>query len=127
MREDHIARGFGGVAYHIFIQPDGEAIITRPFNEKGYHVSKHNEGSIGICLAGNDKFTQRQFDALRYKLDSIFLTYNIKKTELFVHAQFDTAIKQGKTCPNIRINDLLLWYYNTVGEQAIANYIYKES
>lgn len=127
MRENHKARGFADISYHLIIQPDGECVNGRPLNQIGAHVKGHNTGSIGICLVGTDKYTQKQFDVLRYKMDSLFLTFNIKKTEIFTHAQFDTAIEQRKSCPNIRINDILLWYYNIVGEQAIAPYLYKES
>lgn len=123
---DHRARGFDGIGYHILIEPDGQCHNGRPFNEVGAHVKGHNEGSIGICLVGTDKFTRRQFDVLRYKLDSIFLTYNIKKTELFCHNQFDSAIAQGKVCPSMRINDILCWYYQVSGEQTIEPYLLKE-
>lgn len=126
MRANHKARGFSDISYHLIIQPDGECVNGRPFNQVGAHVKHHNEGAIGICLIGKDKFTQRQFDALRYKIDSILLTYSIKKTEIFCHNQFDTAIEQGKVCPSMRINDILCWYYNIVGEPAIASYLYKE-
>jgi len=127
MRADHIKnRGFTDIAYHILIEPDGQCLNGRPLNQVGSHVKHHNEGAIGICLVGKDKFTQRQFDALRYKIDSILLTYPINKTEIYLHSQFDTAKEQGKTCPNMSINNILLWYYKVIGEQAIANYLYKE-
>jgi N-acetylmuramoyl-L-alanine amidase len=123
MRKDHLLRGFKDIAYHKIIQPDGQVDDGRPLNIVGSHVAGHNTGNIGICLVGDTKFTQAQWDALRRTLDGIFLTYNIPKTELHCHYQFDTAIKQGKTCPNIPINVLTLWYYQTVGEQAIAPYL----
>jgi N-acetylmuramoyl-L-alanine amidase len=126
MRHDHLLRGFKDIAYHKIIQPNGEVQDGRPLNIEGSHVSQHNKGNIGICLVGNTLFTQAQWNALRNTLDGIFLTYSIPKTELHCHYQFDTAIKQGKTCPNVPINVILLWYYETVGEQAIAPYLLKE-
>ena len=30
--------------------------------------------------------------------------------DIYCHYEFDTAIAQGKTCPNIRSVDLVSWY-----------------
>jgi hypothetical protein len=127
IRKDHIARGFEDVGYHIVIQPDGQCDHGRPLNRVGAHVEGMNTGSIGIALVGHDKFTRQQFDTLRYNIDGLLLRYmDIKKTEIYCHSQFESAIKQGKTCPNIPINVLLCWYYQIVGEQAIAPYLLKK-
>lgn len=123
LRAGHLARGFSDIGYHKVIHLDGTVEDGRPLNQVGAHVEGANTGSIGICLVGGDRFTRAQFDALRRTLDGIFLTYSIPKTELYCHYQFDSAQKQGKTCPNLPINVLLLWYWNVVGEQAIAPYI----
>lgn len=123
--KDHKARGFKGVGYHIVIQPDGEAINTRPLNAVGAHCLGQNDQAIGICLIGSDKFTQKQFDVLRYKLDSIYLTYGIPKHKIYCHYQFDSAQKQGKTCPNIPINHLLYWYWSH-DDKIISDFIYRE-
>lgn len=123
MRKDHLLRGFRDIAYHKIIQPDGQVDDGRPLNVVGAHVLSHNFGNLGICLVGNDQFTRAQWDALRRTLDGIFLTYSIPKNALFAHCQFDTAIKEGKSCPNVPINDILVWYYEIMGEQAIANHI----
>jgi hypothetical protein len=41
------------------------------------------------------------------KIDNLRQVYGIPMWEVYTHAQFDTAISQGKTCPNIKINHLL--------------------
>jgi len=124
IREDHIVnRKFDDIGYHMVIQPDGQVDNGRPLNKVGAHVEGHNIGSIGLCLIGTDKYSTVQMEALRYKMDSLFLTYNIKKTEIYCHNQFDSAIKQGKSCPNIPINVILVWYYNISREPAIAPYL----
>ena len=124
LREQHKKRGFDDIGYHILINPDGQVDHTRPFNEVGVHVSGHNTGAIGICLVGTNKYTKEQFMALRYQIESLLLTYmGIKKTDIFCHYQFDTAIKQGKTCPNIPINILLLWYYEIVSDKELEPYL----
>lgn len=124
IRYDHIHnRGFEDIGYHVVIQPDGQVDLGRPFNFVGAHVEGHNVGNLGIMLIGTDKFTRAQFDALRRTIDGILMTYSIRKSEIYCHNQFDTAQKQGKTCPNIPINVLLCWYHEIVGEQAIAPYV----
>ena len=111
IRKWHKARGFVDVGYHGVIQPSGEFQKGRGLNIKGAHVKGHNEGNIGICLIGTDKFTSKQFATLRYHLDAMYMLYPIEDYGLFTHAQFDSAIKQGKTCPNIPINNLFAWYF----------------
>ncbi len=103
----HKDRGFAKIGYHFLIQPDGEIQNGRPLNENGAHVLGGNYGNVGICLVGKDKFTKAQFDKLLYVLESLRQTYNIKPWEVYCHSQFESAIKQGKTCPNIKPNHLV--------------------
>jgi len=108
---DHKIRGFEKIGYHCVIQPDGQIELGRGLNEKGAHCIEANHDSIGICLIGNDKFTREQFKRLRYYIDSIMLTYHhMRKHDIYCHYQFKSAQDQHKTCPNIKINDLLAWY-----------------
>jgi N-acetylmuramoyl-L-alanine amidase len=123
LRKGHLARGFSDIGYHKVIHIDGTVSDGRPMNVVGAHVEGANTGSIGIALVGTDRFTRAQFDALRRTLDGIFMTYSIPKQNLYCHYQFASAQKQGKTCPNLEINTLLLWYWNVIGEQAIAPYL----
>jgi hypothetical protein len=118
IRKWHLARGFDDIGYHMVIQPSGEVGRGRSLTVRGAHVKGHNEGNIGICLIGRDKFTTAQFKALRYKLDSLMLIYPISFSNIFCHYQFDP----NKTCPNININDLLTWYI-TKDEAIISSYI----
>jgi len=111
IRRDHLKRGFSDVGYHGVIQPDGEWERGRGLNEKGAGVEGDNDGNIHICLVGETLYTKEQFKTLRYRLDSIFMVYSIKPWDLYCHYQFRSAIKQGKTCPNIPINQLLIWYH----------------
>jgi hypothetical protein len=119
---DHIARGFGGIGYHAVIQPNGEVCRGRPLNQAGAHVAGENTGNLGIALAGSDRFTARQFEALRSEIDSFRQLYPIRPYSIFCHYQFKSAEKQGKTCPNIEINRLLGWYLSHY-EDAIAQYL----
>lgn len=121
IRKWHLARGFDDIGYHLVIDIDGMVSRGRPLNVVGAHVEGHNTGNIGICLVGATKYSVAQFGALRYQLDSLFMCFPIPKWELYCHNQWDTAIKQGKTCPNMSINNLLYWYV-TQDEKAILSY-----
>lgn len=122
IRRQHIEeRGWSDIGYHMVIQPDGEVERGRGLNEKGAHVSGENEGNIGICLVGNDRFGRNQFDALRYQLDGITQIYDIPHWEIRCHHQFQSAIRQGKTCPNLDINRIMAWY---IGHREDAIKIY---
>lgn len=125
IKKDHLARGFKDVGYAMVLQPDGEVQRGRGLNEIGAHVEGHNAGNIGICLIGTDKFTARQFESLRYQLDSIRMIYQIPFSEIYCHYEFDTAKAQGKTCPNIRSVDIVLWYALN-DNSCIKKYLLKE-
>lgn len=133
-------RGWSDIGYHAVIQPTGEIQNGRALNAVGAHVESHNTVepdfttlksqptiphtglNLGICLIGSGKYTVRQFDALRSFLDSLTQTYSIPKWEIRCHNQYDTAIKQGKTCPAMEINRLIAWYVS--GDmKAIAPYL----
>lgn len=102
--------GWTDIGYHMIIQCDGEVENGRSLTRVGAHVEGANENNVGICLIGTDKFSIRQFDSLRYKIDSLRMIYDIPVWEIWTHCQFPSAIRQGKTCPNIPINVILAWY-----------------
>jgi len=123
IKADH-EREFGikGIGYHAIIQPDGELIQTRPLNEKGAHVGGHNSHNIGVCLAGTNRFTIEQFNRLWRYIDTLRLAFSLKPFQVFAHYEFDSARKQGKTCPNIRSVDIVYWYMSN-DDAAIEKYL----
>lgn len=52
------------IGYHFFITRDGTIETGRGIEEIGAHVQGSNAHSIGICMAGLDKFTSDQWQAL---------------------------------------------------------------
>lgn len=112
---------FSDIGYHIIAQPDGGVEYGRALNAQGAHVKGDNEGNVGICLIGNDLFTKRQFEALRYKLNGIRMTYNIPIYNIHCHYEFPSAITQGKSCPNIRAVNLVTWYIQDDWEPLLSN------
>ena len=126
MEKNHQERGFKGIGYHFLIQPDGAIVETRPVDQVGAHVKGHNTGSLGIALAGTDKFTPEQFTSLRELAFDLYLHHHLEKWAFYCHYQFDTAQAQGKTCPNIEINRLLVWYL-WKDDKAIEPYLLTEA
>lgn len=106
IREWHKNRGFDDIGYHLVIQPDGEKQRGRCLSVRGAHVHGKNTGNLGLCLIGNDKFTWSQMRSAKEWIDSIRVSYNIPWDQIYGHYELDT---KGKTCPNIRITDFVLW------------------
>lgn len=106
----HRERGWEMCGYHYVIQPDGRVQRGRPESKVGAHCEGANKDSIGICLIGTDKYTKDQFLSLRGLIEEICLRYKIPVTEIYMHHEFESAKKQGKTCPNIRAADYVISY-----------------
>lgn len=123
IRRWHKAKGWSDVGYHLVIQPDGTVQHGRGLNVIGAHVEGHNTGNIGICLIGEGKYTKAQFRSLDYYIHGIMQTYDdIKPWNIYTHNEFDTAIKQGKTCPVMR-SGMLMYWYTTKDFKALADYL----
>ena len=110
IRRWHLAKGWSDIGYHGVIAIDGGFSQGRPDDRIGAHVEGHNDGSLGVCLVGTDRFSPLQFQTLSWYLTNKRAAYGISTDQVFGHYQFDSAQKQGKTCPNIRIEDLRAWY-----------------
>jgi len=59
---------------------------------------------------GRNKFTRAQFEILRHTLDKLTINHGIPDWEIYTHNEFDEL----KTCPNIPIKNLLVWYLDAV-------------
>lgn len=125
IRRDHLARGFRDIGYHLVIQPDGTVERGRPLNEVGAHVMGENNGNIGICLVGMDKFTNQQFNSLRNELDTLYRVYQIRFHNIYCHNEWPSAKAHGKTCPNMRAASLMVWYMGHYTD-AIEEHILEE-
>lgn len=63
----HKGKGWGGIAYHLYVRKDGTVYRGRPIDKRGAHTSGYNYKSVGICCEGNfetEKMTARQYEAL---------------------------------------------------------------
>lgn len=108
-------RGFQTIGYHYFIRFDGLIEQGRKEEEIGAHCNGHNRESIGICLAGLNKFREAQFDSLTLLLCEIHARY--PKATLHPHSEFN----KNKTCPVFGVMPFkIYWEYLT--KRAKATY-----
>lgn len=124
IRADHVARrGWKDVGYHAVIQPDGVIETGRLLTEQGAHVSGANDGNVGVCMIGTDRFTLRAFIALRLYVSTVMTGHAIAPSELWCHHEFESARRQGKTCPNMEVSDVLAWLWSGA-ERVIRRYLW---
>lgn len=95
------------IGYHYVIYIDGSVHTGRSVEEVGAHCKGHNAHSIGICLVGKGTYNESQWEALENLVRNLEHTYG----NLVVkgHCEYDTAISQGKTCPDF---DVQAWISN---------------
>jgi N-acetylmuramoyl-L-alanine amidase len=70
----------GHLGYHWVVRTSGQLVKGRDIDEVGAHVKGHNEGSIGICMVGTDRFFWRQFEALHELLGTLAWTMQPRYT-----------------------------------------------
>ena len=62
----HRAKGWAGIAYHLFVTKDGKIYAGRPMGMQGGHCKGYNAISVGICFQGNfeqDRMGAAQLEA----------------------------------------------------------------
>lgn len=94
-----------GCGYHFIIRRTGVVELGRTPDEAGAHVQGHNFDSVGVCLVGTNHFSDAQIESCKRIINSLKKQYD--GATVHAHNEFDSAKKQGKTCPNIDINKLL--------------------
>lgn len=94
-------RGFSDIGYHFVITKDGVVHTGRSVAYQGAHCYGQNHDSIGICMTGNTKFSLKQFNSLFALLEHLYDEYGLEEGDVYGHYFFD---KNGKTCPNFRVN-----------------------
>ena len=80
------------IGYHFFIACDGTIETGRGVEEIGAHVQGSNAHSVGICMAGLDKFSPAQWEALQRCL--IMLTSKISGVQITGHTHCINKLKE---------------------------------
>ena len=116
IRRWHLERGFSDIGYHFVVlngfrehadwvkkardfKTDGLRELGRPLYLPGAHVAGHNATTVGVCLIGTTNFTGTQLQTLQRLVFDLRARYG--DLEVKGHCEYDSAISQGKTCPNI--------------------------
>lgn len=94
----HTERGFDGVGYHYVVLEDGAVEAGRPEYWDGAHTKGYNDKSIGICMIGEDSFTDKQISSVQSIVKMLQHEYNIPNENVLGH--YETNGAGGKTCPN---------------------------
>ena len=114
IRNWHLERGWSDIGYHYVIN-NGKVFIAdkigehienglieegRPLEKAGAHCKGHNSNSIGICLIGEDHFSDEQYTSLETLLLGLMEQFNIGIDDIKGHKDFTSH----KTCPNFNID-----------------------
>jgi hypothetical protein len=131
IRQWHLKRGFSDIGYH-FVCLNGRPTFEHSKNaltiqsldgsiecgryldddkwiedvEIGAHALGFNTSSIGVCLIGVNTFTVTQMCNTIHLLRDLVLHYEIPTAAVLGHCETESGKKEGKTCPNLDMNDL---------------------
>lgn len=118
----HKERGWKGIGYHYVILNEYRTSYSYDKNmgsveslgvvEKGRlddkigaHVRGMNRDSIGICLIGNKDFHEKQILLLKDLCRRLIIRHHLTYKDVMGHYECPTGKAQGKTCPNIDMDD----------------------
>ena len=108
IRRWHVSgNGWRDIGYHYVIRRSGAVESGRPLEQAGAHVSGHNAGSIGVCLAGGldaagksaAEYTAEQWTALRELLGR--LAGRFPDAKILGHRDFP-GVKKDCPCFDVR-------------------------
>jgi len=121
----HRSKGFKCVGYHYIILNgrtrysavydntiDGILQIGRDIRDNGAHCVGENSDSIGICLIGIDKFTDKQINRLTLLISG--LRERFGNIPILGHYETKSGAKQSKTCPNIFMPEFRKKHFNEI-------------
>ena len=103
IREWHLERGFSNIGYHYVITKDGKRNKGRSIGIPGAHAKGFNRNSVGICLTGRHKFSEKQFNSLRVLVNYLNVKYPDTKGNVIGHCDVS-----NKTCPNFDYKRVLV-------------------
>ena len=100
----HLGFGWDGIGYHKVILRSGKIENGRPEYWVGAHVKGQNKHSLGICLIGSNKFTNKQY----LSLEKVLRKWKQLYPDAKIVGHRDTG-NTDKTCPNF---DVKTWAKN---------------
>lgn len=114
IRDWHVnGNGWSDIGYHFVINNgkltkglevgsmDGAIELGRELGKTGAHAKGYNN-YIGICLVGENKFTDNQMHSLVSLIKELKEMYEIKPENIIGHYEVSS-----KTCPNFNVRQLV--------------------
>jgi N-acetyl-anhydromuramyl-L-alanine amidase AmpD len=88
------------IGYHFVVTngkggPDGEIQKGRETKKQGAHAKNRNYNSVGICLVGNDDFTEKQKEAVIWLITGLCLKYQIEPSEKTIQPHHEKCPGSG--------------------------------
>ncbi len=106
-------KGWGGIAYHVFVTDEGKKYLTNELDTLSYHAGGNNTRSVGITVTGRHRYeagkTNEEIIGIKkYKalVDAIVKTLGMlprSDVEIVSHADVSSS---GKTDPNLNMDQL---------------------
>lgn len=96
----HKEKGWDGIGYHYVITEDGTIEAGRPLYWQGSHCRGYNDESWGICLLGEDMFTDVQITKLKALVNK--LKQKAPQAKVVGHCDLDDS----KSCPNFDVAEM---------------------
>ena len=85
---------------------DGLVEVGRLHEEEGCHVASENYDSLGVAFVSKGGlFTMAQVRAGVHLIRSLIQQYQLSWSVVYGHYQAESAVAQGKTCPEFRVDD----------------------
>lgn len=88
------------IGYHYLIGADGQIYTGRHPDEVGAHVQGHNSGSLGVCMAGEGRYSVAQWQSLRLLVEK--LKGQHQQATICGHRDFPGV---SKTCPGFDVSE----------------------
>lgn len=85
------------IGYHYYIEANGTLKTGRGLHRNGAHIKQKdmNEKAIGICVAGTDQFSAKQFLVLRNLILKLQKKFGISNTRIKGHREYSNKICPG--------------------------------
>lgn len=106
-------KGWGGIAYHVFITDDGKIYQTNTLDTLSYHAAGYNTRSVGIAITGKHRYetgktNEEIIGKVKYKalVDSIVKTLSLLPNNNIKIVSHEDISSIGRTDPNLDMNQL---------------------
>ena len=107
----HQGKGWGGIAYHLYIRKNGLVYQGRPLNTRGTHTTNYNYKSIGVCCEGNFE-NESMLPAQRAALLDViaYLQERFPGIKIAGHREVGATACPGRNFPLQEVRSIMVRY-----------------